>query len=445
VGVGYRKGGAFATVDLRHRSEVREVVKAWKPRAIIFAAGITNTRKCEKDPSAAYAINAVAANFAATVSPRSKFIYLSTDYVFDGIFGGYREDSVPSPSTIYGRSKLEGERATLTESERNVVVRLSGLFDNTGTKTWKFAETPSNPEARDDTRFSSPVHIEDVIEALRTILVADLRGIVHAGGPHRISRYEFAQIMNLHGGHGHYIEAAQLTAKGTGPRDSSLRSERLSALGWRPRPVHEHSRPNMQVRHRHMPPCLLIDCVGVLLARRNWLISNAATRQADIRCASPVPEIDGFELCGSGSVARSSTAQAVSERYVPNPWVWSRLPRWRGLAHLVLANNGPSETFRTWDQRYGLSKFFEFLLNSQEIGYRKPSPIFFDAATRLSGCPLGRTIVLDDSEEVVRGARVAGAQSMKFIEHRAWPVSTYIPSPIGNSDAALDRLEGFHS
>ena len=93
---------------------------------VIHAAAMTDVDGCERDPEAAFAVNAAgAANVAAT---GARTLLLSTDYVFDGEAArAYAEDDPTGPLSAYGRSKLEAERAVL-QRPGNLVVRTSWVY-----------------------------------------------------------------------------------------------------------------------------------------------------------------------------------------------------------------------------------------------------------------------------------------------------------------------------
>ena len=81
----------------------------------------------EDSPAAAHYLNAQAPDFIVR-RVKARFVYFSTDYVFDGRDGGYRETDLTRPINKYGKSKLAGERNVLAAGAHNVVLRVSGLL-----------------------------------------------------------------------------------------------------------------------------------------------------------------------------------------------------------------------------------------------------------------------------------------------------------------------------
>lgn len=162
------------------------------------------------------------ANVAAAAAGL-RLVQLSTDLVFDGARGRYREEAVPAPVNAYGRSKAEAERRVLALHPRATVVRTSLLYGG--------AEPgPQERLAREGTRFyvdeiRSPVDVGDLAAAVVELLELDVPGPLHAGGADDVSRYDLALLL---GGDAARIERAHTTPDR--PRDVSLDSSRARSL-----------------------------------------------------------------------------------------------------------------------------------------------------------------------------------------------------------------------
>lgn len=117
--------------DLVDAEAVQQLAKNVAPDVVIHAAGNKNIGFCEEHPDDAFRVNCEAVkNVAKTFGTKARIIYLSTDYVFDGRKGGYRENDTTSPQTVYGRSKLCGEEEGRRLAGKNfVTIRLSALYD----------------------------------------------------------------------------------------------------------------------------------------------------------------------------------------------------------------------------------------------------------------------------------------------------------------------------
>ncbi|WP_273875889.1 SDR family oxidoreductase, partial [Serratia marcescens] len=105
------------------------------PDAIINAAAYTAVDKAESEPEKARAINAFGPGFLAAAAAKLDipFIHISTDYVFDGTSSEpYCEETPCSPKSVYGQTKLEGERAALQANPKTVVIRTAWVFSEYG-------------------------------------------------------------------------------------------------------------------------------------------------------------------------------------------------------------------------------------------------------------------------------------------------------------------------
>ena len=122
-------------MDIRRNESVSSVVKALQPDLVVNAAAYTQVERAEDEPELAMAVNGTGAGSvaAACAEVGCPLIHLSTDYVFDGRQQRpYREDDTCAPLNVYGRSKLEGERAVRAGLDRHLILRVSWVFSATG-------------------------------------------------------------------------------------------------------------------------------------------------------------------------------------------------------------------------------------------------------------------------------------------------------------------------
>jgi dTDP-4-dehydrorhamnose reductase len=160
-------------------------------------------------------------------------VHLSTDSVFDGARGRYREEDEPSPVNSYGRSKAEAERRIAALHPGATIVRTSLIYGGAD-------PGPQERLAREGTRFfvderRSPVQVGDLADALLELIELDVPGPLHVAGADDVSRYEFALLL---GADPRRIEAAHTTPDRA--PDVTLDSSRArSLLRTRPRGVHE--------------------------------------------------------------------------------------------------------------------------------------------------------------------------------------------------------------
>jgi dTDP-4-dehydrorhamnose reductase len=126
--------------DMERTTSIGEQIHARRPDLVINAAAYTAVDKAETEPGLAFAINRDGAAAAARAAERlgAPFIHISTDYVFDGRKAEpYVEMDETGPLNIYGRSKLEGERAVLEEHPQALILRTSWVFSPFGSNFLK--------------------------------------------------------------------------------------------------------------------------------------------------------------------------------------------------------------------------------------------------------------------------------------------------------------------
>ena len=108
-------GARLLAVDLTDESETRRIFKELKPASVIHCAAQTNVDWCEENPSEAHRSNVTASARLAEITAqlKARFLYVSTDSVFDGNRGNYAENDQPAPLNVYAQTKLQGEREAL--------------------------------------------------------------------------------------------------------------------------------------------------------------------------------------------------------------------------------------------------------------------------------------------------------------------------------------------
>ena len=122
-------------LDLTHPDAIRQQVRSLRPQLIINAAAHTAVDQAQSEPELAFAINASAPGVFAEEARELgiPLIHYSTDYVFDGSKPApYTEDDEPHPLSVYGQSKLAGERAIGAAGGEHLILRTSWVYSNTG-------------------------------------------------------------------------------------------------------------------------------------------------------------------------------------------------------------------------------------------------------------------------------------------------------------------------
>lgn len=189
----------YVDLDIERLDPVIQVVREIKPHAIINAAAFTAVDRCEDEIDAAYRANAVGVrNLAiAADSVGARLVHFSTDFVFDGERSGppYREYDTPNPLSVYGKSKLAGEREALQNCGRGLVLRLAWVYGPGGWNftDWVLEQAREEKEIRVVTdQIGTPTWTGDVARQVARLLEEECRGLYHSTGGGECSRYDWA-------------------------------------------------------------------------------------------------------------------------------------------------------------------------------------------------------------------------------------------------------------
>ena len=179
-------------------NSVNKVISKYKPDVVINCAAHTAVDVCETDIENAYKINAIGPRNLAIACEKvnAKFVQVSTDYVFDGnIDRPYREDDNTCPNSIYGSSKLMGEKFTKEFCSRHFIVRTAWLYGegNNFVRTMlKLSETNKEINVVND-QFGSPTSTVDLAKAIIELIHTEHYGTYHGTCEGKCSWYDFAQ------------------------------------------------------------------------------------------------------------------------------------------------------------------------------------------------------------------------------------------------------------
>jgi len=217
-------------------------VRDQKPDVVFYPAGFTWVDGCERDPAKARSANVEQPlNLAKAASESgARFVYFSTDYIFDGKDGPYTEASPTNPLSAYGRSKLDGEHA-LSEAlgDAQLTARTAWVFGperqgkNFSYQLAKALSAGKTLECPTD-QISNPSYGPDVAKAVVTLVEAGHSGLFHAAGPEVMNRVDFAKALAVGFGLDPNLIVGKTTAElGQGaprPLTGGLSSPRLESL-----------------------------------------------------------------------------------------------------------------------------------------------------------------------------------------------------------------------
>ena len=244
-------------LDLTNEPAVRQAFSEWAPDLVVHSAAERRPDIVDGDPATAERLNvdATATLAELAVANAARFIYISTDYVFDGSTPPYTIDARPAPLNAYGRMKLAGEEAVraayaAVRNQSFAIVRipiLYGCVEN-------LAESPvtelaakllqGNAFKAEDWAMRYPAHVDDVARAITTVanglMSSDpqgLGGIFHVAGREQLTKYGMARVMaNELGLNPELVQSDPNPPAGAPrPKDCRLDPSRLVSLGFSPR------------------------------------------------------------------------------------------------------------------------------------------------------------------------------------------------------------------
>ena len=211
-------------VDVTDFPRLEDFIIKKRPAVVINAAAMTDVDRCEVERERAFKVNAMAIKHMVRASRvvEAYLVHVSTDYVFDGEKGNYKEEDLPNPVNYYGLTKLLGETYALSYDD-SLVVRTSGVFRNKGFPVYAYKTLKEGKTVYAYKGFYSPISARKLAEAIAELLELRKTGVIHVASE-RISRYELAlkikEKFNLPGNVVEVDEVKGWTAKR--PYDSSL-------------------------------------------------------------------------------------------------------------------------------------------------------------------------------------------------------------------------------
>lgn len=186
-------------LDLRRAEEVHSLLWKVRPAVVYVPASLTNVDYCESHPEESYAINVLSiCNLVrVTKSLGVKLVYFSSDYIFDGKAGPYREEDSANPLSVYGQHKLLAEHYIALHSESYLIIRTTWVYgwERQGKnfvlrlirnlKEGKEVKVPVD-------QVGNPTYGPNLAQAVLELVQREAVGVYNIAGPERVNRYAFA-------------------------------------------------------------------------------------------------------------------------------------------------------------------------------------------------------------------------------------------------------------
>jgi dTDP-4-dehydrorhamnose reductase len=188
--------------DLLAPGKVERLLDEIQPDWVINCAALAIVDACEADPDLAYRMNSeLPAKLAAHVTRGgARLVHLSTDAVFDGLTGGYSEKDHPNPTSVYARTKLEGEKAVAEANPQAIIARVNlfgwSLSGKRSLAEWFFYNLRAGNSIMGFTDvYFCPLLVNDLAQILLEMLHLKLEGLYHVVSSQCLSKYAFGTAL----------------------------------------------------------------------------------------------------------------------------------------------------------------------------------------------------------------------------------------------------------
>lgn len=237
-------------LDITKEQDVYRIVNQVNPDAIIHCAAYTAVDKAEDDRETCWNVNVEGTKYLAVAAQDKniKFMYISTDYIFDGKGEfPFVETDTPDPVGYYGMTKYEGEKAVASLMNNWFIVRISWVFGMNGNNFVKtmlrLAETRDELNVVGD-QFGSPTYTYDLSRLLLDMIQTNKYGVYHASNEGFCSWAQFAQEIFNKSGQSikvNDITTDQYPTRARRPENSRMSKQKLVDNGFTPLPNWEDS------------------------------------------------------------------------------------------------------------------------------------------------------------------------------------------------------------
>jgi dTDP-4-dehydrorhamnose reductase len=229
------RGLTRSQLDLCDAAAVRKAFQSDQPDLVIHCAALSKSPDCEADPALAWRCNVETTELLNELTATRRFIFFSTDLVFDGREGNYSETASVNPLSVYARTKVAAEKAVL-DCRGHTVVRtsLTGGVSPSGDRGFN-EQLRRAWERGEETRlftdeFRCPIAAAATASLIWKMVQLRLEGLYHLAGSEKLSRWEIGQLLARHWKLQPRMTATSLRSYSGAPRspDTSLNCEKLT-------------------------------------------------------------------------------------------------------------------------------------------------------------------------------------------------------------------------
>jgi len=228
-------------LDIRKQEDVQLLIKKINPSVVCLPAALTNVDYCESFPKESYATNVLGVGnvVQATNEIGAKIVYFSSDYIFDGVAGPYRETDPANPINVYGQQKLAAEHYVAMHARDYLIIRTTVVYGwerqgknfiyrllNT-LKANQILNVPAD-------QIGNPTYAPNLAQVVFELICMDESGVYHVVGSERVSRYELAcesaRVFGLDENLIHGVRTSELAQAASRPLNAGMVTDKVSAI-----------------------------------------------------------------------------------------------------------------------------------------------------------------------------------------------------------------------
>lgn len=238
-------GRDLRQLDILDRHQVRTVFRELRPDDIVIhTAAQAHVDWCEQHPVESAAVNVTGSSYVAdaVAQAQARLVYFSTDYVFDGRSGPYRETDAPAPLNVYGQQKLLAEHYVARHVPKYLIIRTTTVFGyEANGKNFLMSLIRRLRQQEEilvpSDQVSTPTYVNDLARIAADVAKRDeITGMLNVVGEERMSRLELGRLIafvfqlderRLRG-----VPTAELGQIAARPLSAGLSIDRLKALAY---------------------------------------------------------------------------------------------------------------------------------------------------------------------------------------------------------------------
>ena len=191
----------YYSLDITEGMEVNLLIDKIGPDAIVHCAALTQVDECEQHPIKAWEVNVTATRFIVDSAKKVNafFVFISTDFVFDGMSGPYKESDTLNPVSYYGSTKVAAEKAVAESGLQYAIIRTCLLYGNilfgnrSNIITWVKENLENGQQIKVvSDQMRTPTYVEDLAKGVLLVIEKKAAGLFHISGKDFLSPYEMA-------------------------------------------------------------------------------------------------------------------------------------------------------------------------------------------------------------------------------------------------------------